>query len=410
MQEQIYSFEELREVLLQKLKGQGCATVTITGYRYLCNRIFKWLREKNYGYYTTKGGNIFLQNYYTEHGENQYYKNLRTVIYRLNDILRDTWCNVHSDKGKHFCLPDAFVEIVNRYCYWIVDTGHASGTVKSKRYAVSWFLDELYKLDCSSFEEITPMLVSQACIKIADHNLWGEIRRFLKYLTEFGGVRSDYSTIVPRYARRYVVPSVYSINEIRSVENSIDKGTILGKRDYAMLLLASRMGMRSGDIVRLRIKDVQNKTDLDIIQEKTGNILHLPLIREVKLAIEDYLSVRPSVQSDLIFINVYAPYNPVTTSTIRAALNKYICLAGVDPGKRKKGPHALRSSLASSMVNDDIGYEAIRKVLGHSSNNAIKHYARIDVESLRRYSLAPPSPDGRFRAFLNGEVEKNARV
>ena len=84
------------------------------------------------------------------------------------------------------------------------------------------------------------------------------------------------------------------------------------------------MGMRSGDIARLRIEDVQNRTDLDIIQEKTGNTLHLPLIREGKWAIDDYLSVRPPSQSDLVFINVSAPYNPVTTPTIRAALCKYI--------------------------------------------------------------------------------------
>lgn len=173
-----------------------------------------------------------------------------------------------------------------------------------------------------------------------------------------------------------------------------------------MLLLASRMGMRSGDIAGLRIADVQNRTELDIIQEKTGNTLHLPLIREVKSAIDDYLSVRPPSQSDLVFINVYAPYNPVTASTIRTALRKYISLSGIDPGKRKSGPHALRASLASSMVNDDINYETVRKVLGHSSNNAMKHYARIDLERLRRYSLTPPIPSGRFYTFLYGEVEK----
>lgn len=60
---------------------------------------------------------------------------------------------------------------------------------------------------------------------------------------------------------------------------------------------------------------------------------------------------------------------------------------------------------SSSMVNDDISYETVRKVLGHSSKSAIKHYARIDIESLRRYSLAPPLPTGSFRAFLYGEVE-----
>ena len=405
MQERSYSFEGLKAILLEKLRDQGCSPITIREYRYQCNSIFRWLREKGYDHYSEEGGDIFLQDYCAGHGKNPYYFNLRTVICRLNDILQGTWTNVHSDKGKHFCIPDAFLEIVDRYCRWNTDTGHASGTIKNKRYAVSWFIDELFKLNCRSLEDLSHVSISQACIKITDHNLWGEIRLFLRYLTEFEGVKSDYSTIVPHYAKPYVIPSVYSVDEIRSVEESIDTSTVLGKRDFAMLLLASRMGMRSGDIVKLRIKDVQNKTDINIIQEKTGSTLHLPLIQDVKLAIEEYLSVRPSVQSDLIFINVCAPYNPVTTSTLRTALKKYIRLAGIDPGKRKTGPHALRASLASSMVNDDITYETVRKILGHSSNNAIKHYARIDVENLRRYSLMPPVPSGKFRIFLYGEVD-----
>lgn len=165
------------------------------------------------------------------------------------------------------------------------------------------------------------------------------------------------------------------------------------------------MGMRSSDIVNLRIDDVRDKRELNIIQEKTGNILHLPMIEEAKTAIEDYLSVRPFSHIEQLFLNVNAPYHAVTTSTLRSALKKYINLSGIEPGNRKCGPHVLRSSLASSMVNDDISYETVRKVLGHSSNNAIKHYARIDVEKLRRYSLTPPVPTNKFYAFLCGEVK-----
>ncbi len=363
MHERNYSFEELRTNLLEELSVQGCSSVTVTGYKYQCNSIFKWLKRNGYDHYSVEGGNRFLNYYCTEHSENQYYTNLRTTVYRLNDILNDTWHDVHSDKGKHFDLSDDFIEILNRYCSWNTNTGHATGTVKIKRYAVSWFLDELKKQNSRSVADLSPMLISLACIRITDHNLWSEIRLFLRYLTDYEEVKSDYSTIVPRYSKPYVVPSVYSVEEIRRIEETINTRSLLGKRDYAMLLLASRMGMRSGDIIKLRIKDVQNKSDLDIIQGKTGNTLHLPLIKEVESAIEDYLSVRPSARSDLIFINVYAPYNPVTTSTLRAALKKYIKLAGVIPGNRKSGPHALRSSLASSMVNDDINYETVRIIL-----------------------------------------------
>ena len=410
MQEQGYSFEELRVGLLDKLKELGCSPVTITGYKYQCNSVFKWLKENGYEHYTREAGDIFLQDYRTKHGKNKYYISIRTTVHHLNDILQDRWDKVHSDKGKHFCLPDSFVEIVERYCHRNTDTGHAPGTVRNKRYAVSWFLDELFRMDCCTLEDVSPMLVSHACIKITDHNLWGEIRLFLRYLTEFEGVGSDFSTIVPHHVKPYIIPSVYSVDEIRSVEAAIDTDTVLGKRDYAMILLASRMGMRSGDIVKLRIEEVQDRDDLDIVQEKTEKTLHLPLVPTVKLAIDDYLSARPSVQSDSVFLNVYAPYDPVTTATFRAALSKYIRLAEIDPGKRKKGPHALRASLASAMVNDNVDYETVRKVLGHSSNNAIKHYARIDVENLRRYSLDPPLPTGMFHVFLYGEVERDVRI
>ena len=405
MQEQNHSFMELRTELIRKLRDRGCTTITITGYRYLCNSIFTWLSDNGFDCYNEKAGALFLQYYQSVHGENQYYLALRTVVQRLNDLLKGTWSDVHSDKGKHFCLPDAFAEIVDRYCNWNESTGHAFGTVRNKRYAIFWFLDELSKQDCKSLDVLSSACIAHACLKVTNHSLWGEIRLFLTYLTEFEGVTSDYSTIVPHYSKPYVIPSVYSVEEIKRIEEAVDTSTVLGKRDYAMILLASRMGMRSGDIANLTIEDVLNRTDLDIIQTKTGNALHLPLISEVRLAIDDYLSVRPESQTDIVFINAYAPYNPITTSTIRAALRKYIGLAGIDSGNRKRGPHALRASLASSMVNNDISYETVRKVLGHSSNNAIKHYARIDIENLRKYSLTPPPPSDRFSDFLHGEVE-----
>lgn len=115
MQEQNYSFEEIRTTLLEKLSSRGCSPITVTGYRYQCNSIIRWLKENGYDHYSAEGGDKFLNEYYAEHGDNQYYNNLRTVVYRLNDILNDTWSNVHSDKGKHFCLSDTF-------CIWHIPT------------------------------------------------------------------------------------------------------------------------------------------------------------------------------------------------------------------------------------------------------------------------------------------------
>lgn len=404
MKESSNSFDVLKNELLEKLKARGCSSITITGYRYLCNSIISWLIDNGYEFYTKEGGNVFLQDYFSKHGNNQYYKNLRTAVYRLNDLDDGKWEDVHSDKGKHFTLSDEFVNIVNRYCSRETDKGLAIGTIKYKRYATSWFFHELGILQCFSLTQLSPKLIVMACTRITDHNLWSEIRLFLRYLVFEEKLETDYSTLVPHYSKPYVIPSVYSVDEIKRIENSVDTSTIQGKRDYAIILLASRMGLRSGDIVKLKIEDIKGKNELNIIQQKTGKALHLPLIEDVSTAIDDYLTVRPSSMAKEIFINVYAPYNPISTGTIRNLLKKYMVVADIDVGNRKKGPHALRSSLASSMVNDDVSYETVRKVLGHSSNNAIKHYARIDVEKLRQYSLEPPQVSGNFKSFLKGEV------
>lgn len=404
MQERFESFEALENKLLDLLCARGCSSITITGYRYLCNSVISWLQDNGFDSYTKEGGDAFLERYEKTHGRNQYYAALRTVVYRLNDITDNTWKDVHSDKGKKFYLSEEFTMLINKYCIREADAGLADGSIKNKRYASAWFLHELTALHYTSFEQLPSSAIALACIKITNHSLWGEIGVFLRYLVESGEVNTDYSIMVPHYSKPYVIPSVYSIDEIKRIENSIDTSTIHGKRDYAIILLASRMGLRSGDIVKLRIDDVKNSQDINIIQEKTGNCLHLPLIREVMLAIEDYLTVRPSSATNKIFINVYAPYNAITTGTIRNVMKKCIAATDIKVENRKKGPHVLRSSLASSMVNDDISYETVRKVLGHSSNNAIKHYARIDVEKLRPYCLEPPKVSGKFKAFLQGEV------
>ena len=404
MQEKYNSFDALENELLERLKARGCSSITVTGYRYLCNTIISWLRNNGLKYYTQEGGNAFLQDYLCNHGNNQYYTNLRTVVYRLNDLVDGKWEDVHSDKGKHFVLSDEFIDIVNKYCSAETDKGLVSGTIKYKRYAISWFFHELGILQCFSLTQLSPKKIVMACTKITHHNLWGEIRLFLKYLVVEEIMETDYSSLVPHYSKPYVIPSVYSIDEIKRIEKSIDTSTIQGKRDYAIILLASRMGLRSGDIVRLKIEDIKGKKELNIIQQKTGFTLHLPLIDVVLSAIDDYLTVRPTSMAKEIFLCIYAPYNPISTGSIRNSLKKYMAAAGIDVGNRKKGPHALRSSLASSMVNDDISYETVRKVLGHSSNNAIKHYAKIDVEKLRQYCLEPPKVSGNFKAFLKGEV------
>jgi site-specific recombinase XerD len=234
---------------------------------------------------------------------------------------------------------------------------------------------------------------------------WAVIRMFLKYLYKENIVEYDYSTIVPHYTRPFVIPSTYMENEILRFENAIDRSSKIGIRDYAMLLLATRLGMRSGDIARLTFNEINfERNSIHIVQEKTLQPLELPLLPEIKDAIMNYIeNARPVVSNECrIFLRQNAPYQGISTSALRFATTKYFRKAGIDITGKKHGVHTFRSSLASSMINDQIPYDVVRKVLGQTDPNAIKHYAKVDIERLREYAIPVPEPTGMFESFLNG--------
>ena len=87
---------------------------------------------------------------------------------------------------------------------------------------------------------------------------------------------------------------------------------------------------------------------------------------------------------------------------MRYVTTKYFHAAGIDITGKKHGPHTFRSSLASSMINDAVPYEAVRKILGHSNLKSIKHYAQLNIEMLRQCAIEVPEPTGRFKEFLHG--------
>ncbi len=162
--------------------------------------------------------------------------------------------------------------------------------------------------------------------------------------------------------------------------------------------------MRCGDIVNLTLEDLTHANDkLYFSQQKTGDGHELPLLPDIKNALEDYINNgRPETLDSRVFIRQDAPYQGIGTSALHYATTKYFHTAGIDTRGKKHGPHAFRSSMASSMVNDAIPYEAVRKILGHSDPNAIKHYAKLNVEMLRQCAIAVPEPSGKFKDFLQG--------
>lgn len=140
-----------------------------------------------------------------------------------------------------------------------------------------------------------------------------------------------------------------------------------------------------------------------LTQNKTGVTIELPMIPDVKAALKQYLEEeRACYDSPYVFLRIVPPYRNISVQAITKIARTAILSAGIDPAGRKQGAHAFRSSLASSMVNDNIPYESVRKTLGHTDPNAIRSYARLDVEQLRNYALPAIEATDVFAAFLEG--------
>jgi site-specific recombinase XerD len=303
-------------------------------------------------------------------------------------------------------VPMHLSDPLESYLRFCTSIGNRESTITWKRSICVKFLYFLSDLGCSDAQEINSSYICRAIIHHSNKDAYAIVREFLRYLHEIGTLKLDYSGIIPKYNRGKVLPTTYSIDEVRCLEASVDRSSKVGKRDYAVLLLATRLGLRSGDIVGLTFDKIDFiGNNINLTQEKTKHPLTLPLLPEIRAAIGEYVQyARPDSDSEFIFLSMSAPFGKMTTGSTRHMLNRYFLAAGINIKDKKHGLHSMRSSLASSMVNDGVPYEVLRRLLGHRDPNAVKHYAKIDIENLRNCAIDVPFPSGNFKALLEGRI------
>lgn len=188
------------------------------------------------------------------------------------------------------------------------------------------------------------------------------------------------------------IPSYFAANEVMRIEQSVSRNSANGKRNYAMLLLASRLGLRASDIANLQFSDIDwDKNMITLTMQKTKKVIELPLLADVGNAIIDYLRHgRPKSDSQNVFLSGNAPYVAATKNMVCAAINGIILRSGVDTSGKHHGPHSLRHSLASAMLNGGSMMPVISESLGHRSTQTTLAYLKIDIRSLQKCALPVP--------------------
>ena len=188
------------------------------------------------------------------------------------------------------------------------------------------------------------------------------------------------------------IPSFYSTNEVMQVEQAISRSSCVGKRNYAMVLLASRLGLRASDIAKLQFEDIDwDNNTITLKMNKTQKVIQLPLLAQVGNAIIDYLqNGRPASSLKSVFLTSRAPYQGVTKDCACSAINNIITNSGIDVNLKHHGPHSLRHSLASAMLKNESSLPAISEALGHKHTDTTMVYLKIDIHSLLKCALPVP--------------------
>jgi len=227
------------------------------------------------------------------------------------------------------------------------------------------------------------------------HNYCVAIKLYLKYLHNHKIVANDVSAHIPKihYPSQPRLPLTYTKEEINQLLKAIDRSSPKGKRDYAMILLTVRLGLRSSDICRLKFENLHwEQNQIVLVQQKTGKRIELPLLQDIGDAIIDYMKYgRPISDLPQVFLYASPPYDCVGVHILHSIVKTHLTIARIKQVKgRGLGPHALRHSLAGILLEKKTPLHVISEVLGHKDLESTRHYLRIDITSLRQCALEVP--------------------
>lgn len=222
------------------------------------------------------------------------------------------------------------------------------------------------------------------------------IRDIYNWLYNNGYIHFSGNAVLPYIKRdpRDKLISYYSKEEIDQLLSCIDTNTDYGKCVYSIVCLIAHLGLRAGDVIRLKFTNIDwEHNRLKFVQQKTGEPLILPLVDEVKYPLIDYImNSRPdSIDKEYVFITINAPYVRYrAASSIHRMVTQCMVLAGIEFEGRHHGPHALRHSLATSLMNENVPLSSISSILGHKSTMSTEVYLTVDETHLKELSLEVP--------------------
>lgn len=384
-------------------------TKRIDKYRSLWrNGISKFMREMSISIYTPDVGCRYISERVSREDIRHEDRERIRSIQVLDDYLNLGYIRKNTTKRVRHTLDGPLGKEMAKLIVHLRSLRRSQVTINEYELYLSNFLKHLYSQGVETPDGITEYHIIKfvSTTKNNKINIVSSLRVLFRFWFDQHIISEDKESILKNYKwmKKERIPSYYTPEEVDRIEVSVNREGRSGKRDYAMLLLATRLGLRGVDIANLRFSNIEwKRCTIKLIQYKTKEPIELPLLTDVGNAIIDYLKYgRMESDSDHIFLSTRAPYVDANKSVVCGTINRIISNAGVSIKYRHHGPHSMRHSLASTMLKNGVSFPVISETLGHKFSSSTMTYLKIDISSLQMCALPVQTVNENFYTQKGG--------
>ncbi|WP_373230612.1 tyrosine-type recombinase/integrase [Cohnella sp.] len=397
--------ERVKSLKLPELIAELEKTLLSLNYRYgsmarfksVWDPMLKYAEKKGVSYFSMEFARQFVQERFGfSIGEKDHTGAVTRAVHVIADfqqygmVFKQTKVNEHK-------WPPQFEKIFEGFLDYLRDFGFTSGSCRTWRSRFFRFADFLDRQGVQVFSEINKSHINRYLETLSSfssgtvYSTICNLKKLFQFAVSNGYHPEDLSSVLPvvRRVSNQRIPSAYTSEEVAKLLAAVDRANPIGKRDYAILMLVARLGLRISDVRELTFDEIKWEAKrIELVQKKTDVVLVLPLLEDIGWAIIDYLkNGRPETDCNKVFIRHQAPFDGLGTS-MQYLVVKYMRAAGITPPTGKKtGMHALRHSLATALLEKNTPMPVISEILGHVDSHSTEFYLKIDIERLRKCSL-----------------------
>lgn len=395
---------DLISELEQELLRLGYTKGSMTFYRRRWNQLMAYAEDRGECYYTEQLGMDFLKEFFgvTQEDFSRTLPQAETQEIRVIRMVGDFQLH-HAVlrrylKHKEILTTPFFVDIRSRFQSSCEKKGYSQVTTEHYVKQSSYLMDYLAAQGMNDFTAVTLDTVNAYIRTLAGFSYKTveqhicSLRAFFRFLYQEGIMPDDLAAKMPmvKARKQTAIPSVWTHEELKQLVGAIDRGSPKGRRDYAIILIACRLGLRCTDIKNLCFENF-NWTEKKICftQSKTGQPMELPLVPDVGWAVIDYLRYgRPKVDSSRIFVRHMAPFLPFAEGDhLDQLIRTYMVKAHIPMRGKHRGMHSLRHTMASVLLEKDTPLPVISDIIGHLDTNSTAVYLKVDMERLAECPL-----------------------